>query len=99
MFVVIPPERALVGLVWVLHYILSLVHSNINIFCNFIRYDFLNFSNYYVFHGSVTLFFANNSLTQCWITMKFLHNFFLPMEYFLNNIPSLLIILQRSLLL
>ena len=33
-------------------------------------------STYYVFHGRVTLFFANNYLTQCRITMKFLHNFF-----------------------
>ena len=32
--------------------------------------------SYYVFHGRVTLFFANNSLAQCRITMKFLHNFF-----------------------
>ena len=32
--------------------------------------------NYYVFHGRVTLFFANNFLTQRRITMKFLHNFF-----------------------
>ena len=31
--------------------------------------------NYYVFHGRVTLFFANNFLTQRQITMKFLHNF------------------------
>ena len=31
---------------------------------------------YYVFHGRVTLFFANNSLMQCRITIKFLHNFF-----------------------
>ena len=31
---------------------------------------------YYVFHGRVTLFFANNFLTQRWISMKFLHNFF-----------------------
>ena len=31
---------------------------------------------YYVFHGRVTLFFANNSLTECRITMKLLHNFF-----------------------
>ena len=38
--------------------------------------------NYYVFHGRVTLFFANNSLTQCRITMKFLHNFFQTMKYF-----------------
>ena len=32
--------------------------------------------DYYVFHGLVTLFFANNFLTQFRITMKFLHNFF-----------------------
>ena len=31
---------------------------------------------YYVFHGRVTLFFANNFLTECRITMEFLHNFF-----------------------
>ena len=31
---------------------------------------------YYVFHGRVTLFFANNFLTQRRNTMKFLHNFF-----------------------
>ena len=31
---------------------------------------------YHVFHGRVTLFFANNSLMQCRITVKFLHNFF-----------------------
>ena len=31
---------------------------------------------YYVFQGRVTLFFPNNSLMQCRITMKFLHNFF-----------------------
>ena len=35
-----------------------------------------NNMNYYVFHGLVTLFFANNFLTQFRITMKFLHNFF-----------------------
>ena len=34
--------------------------------------------NYYVFHGLVTLFFANNFLVQFRITMKFLHNFFRP---------------------
>ena len=33
---------------------------------------------YYVFHGRVTLFFANNSLMQCRTTMKFVHNFFRP---------------------
>ena len=32
-------------------------------------------NSYYVFHGRVTLFFANNFLTQRRITMKFLHNF------------------------
>ena len=42
MFVVILSVRALVGLVWVLHYVLCLDNSNINIFCNFIRYEFLN---------------------------------------------------------
>ena len=36
----------------------------------------LSLHNYYVFHGRVTLFFANNFLTQRRITMKFLHNFF-----------------------
>ena len=33
---------------------------------------------YYVFHGRVTLFFANNSLMQCRITMKFYTIFFRP---------------------
>ena len=37
---------------------------------------------YYVFHGRVTLFFANNFLMQCRITMKFLHNFFKPWSIF-----------------
>ena len=32
--------------------------------------------NYYVYHGRVTLFFANNFLTECRFTMEFLHNFF-----------------------
>ena len=36
--------------------------------------------NYYVFHDRVTLFFANNFLTQRRITMKFLHNFFYTMK-------------------
>ena len=31
---------------------------------------------YYVFHGHVTLLFANNSLMHCRITMKFLDDFF-----------------------
>ena len=31
---------------------------------------------YYELHGRVTLFFANISLMQCRITIKFLHNFF-----------------------
>ena len=47
----------------------------------------------------VTLFFANNFLTQRWITMKFLHNFFLDPEVFLVHIPCLLMLPQRSLLL
>ena len=28
------------------------------------------------FIGRLALFFANNSLTECWITMEFLHNSF-----------------------
>ena len=40
---------------------------------------------YYVFHGRVTLFFTNNYLTQCRITMKFLHNFFLKHEVFFSS--------------
>ena len=41
--------------------------------------------NYYVFHGRVTLFFANNSSTECRITMKFLHNFFLNPEVIFSS--------------
>ena len=41
--------------------------------------------NYYVFDGRVTLFFANNFLMQCRITMKFLHNFFLSHEVFFSS--------------
>ena len=40
---------------------------------------------YYVFHGRVTLFFADNSLTQCRITMKFLHKFFLDPEVIFSS--------------
>ena len=40
---------------------------------------------YYVFHGRVTLFRVNNSLTQCRITMKFSHNFFLDPEVILSS--------------
>ena len=36
----------------------------------------VDLDSYYVFHGRVTLFFDNNFLTQRWITMKFLPNFF-----------------------
>ena len=36
--------------------------------------------HYYAFHGRVTLFFANNSLTECRIAIKFLHNIFLTHE-------------------
>ena len=50
MFVVILTVRTLVGLVWMLHCVLCLVHSNINIFCNFIRYEFLYF---YIFRISI----------------------------------------------
>ena len=43
---------------------------------NLIPVIFNESMNYYVFHDRLTLFFANNSLTQCQITMKFLHNLF-----------------------
>ena len=36
---------------------------------------FDNAPDYYVFHVRVTLFFANNSTKECWITMEFLHIF------------------------
>ena len=41
-----------------------------------LRLEFLFLLFYYVFHGRVTLFSANNSLMQCRITVKFLHIFF-----------------------
>ena len=41
--------------------------------------------SYYVFHSRVTLFFANNSLMQCRITMKILRNFFLDHEGFFSS--------------
>ena len=41
--------------------------------------------NYYVFHGRVTPFYANNSLTQCRITMKFLHIFLDPEVFFSSH--------------
>ena len=40
---------------------------------------------YYVFHGCVTLFFASNSLTQCRITLKFLHNVFFRPEVIFSS--------------
>ena len=43
---------------------------------SFLRRYWKDNISYYVFHGLVTLFFANNFLTQFRITMKFLHNFF-----------------------
>ena len=53
---------------------------------NYITHNIsLNITYYYVFHGRVTLFFANNSLMQCRITMKFLHNFFLNHEVFFSS--------------
>ena len=39
-----------------------------------------NLFYYYVFHDRVTLFFADNFSTECQITVKFLHNFFLDPE-------------------
>ena len=50
--------------------------------------------NYYVFHGRVTLFFANNSLMH-----EIFTQFFLDHEVFLVHIPCLLMLKQRSLLL
>ena len=52
----------------------------IHILLLFMEPQFVNKQNYYVFHGRVTQFFANNSSTQCRITMKFLHNLFLTMK-------------------
>ena len=51
------------------------------------RFSILNYAKlyYYVFHGRVTLFFANNSLTQCRITMNFLHYFFKPWSIFSSH--------------
>ena len=49
---------------------------------------------YYVFHGRVTLFFANNSLMH-----EIFTHFFLDHEVFLVHIPCLLMLKQRSLLL
>ena len=43
---------------------------------NLEKLRFRNDGTYYVFHDRVTLFFVINSLTQCRITMKFIHNFF-----------------------
>ena len=40
----------------------------------------MEFEYHYVFHGCVTLFFANNSQTQCRITLELLHTFFLDPE-------------------
>ena len=45
-------------------------------------FKLLKMITYYVFHGRVTLFFANKSLTECRITMEFLHNFFKPWSIF-----------------
>ena len=50
-------------------------------YCGYFRRE----RNYYIFHGRVTLFFANNSLTQCRITMEFLHNFFLNHEVIFSS--------------
>ena len=45
---------------------------------SWLSHNLFTVSNYYVFHGRITLFFANNSLLQCRITMKFLQNFLGP---------------------
>ena len=71
-------------------YFYIFVHSRRNYLCailiriflcfcivNLITFKVINIKDdYYVFHGRVTLFFANNSLMQCRITMKLLHYFF-----------------------
>ena len=41
--------------------------------------------SYYVFHGLVTLFFADKVSTECRITLEFLHNFFLDSEVIFNS--------------
>ena len=62
-----------------LQYLFSFWYFNVSTLSNKIMFesvDFGIFHYYYVFHGRVTLFFANNSLMQCRINMKFLHNLF-----------------------
>ena len=51
------------------------------------------------FIGRVTMLFANNSLMECLITMKFLHIFFYTLTKVLVHIPCLLMLPQKSLLL
>ena len=41
--------------------------------------------HYYVFHGRVTLFFADNFSTECRITMGFMHNFLLDPEVIFSS--------------
>ena len=50
--------------------------KDVQMWCKVWNHIDTEFDYYYVFHGRVTLFFANNSLMQCRITVKFLHNFF-----------------------
>ena len=51
------------------------------------------------FIGRVTLFLANNSLTECLSLMEFPHNVFKTLKYFLVHIPYLSILPPKSLLL
>ena len=53
-----------------------MVQLSPKLLCPKFQLNKMNLYYYYVFHGRVTLFFANNFLTQRRITMKFLHNFF-----------------------
>ena len=59
--------------------------SIFNRFQRFTNSDICKENNYYVFHGPVTLFFVNNSLMECRITMEFLHNFFLYHEVIFSS--------------
>ena len=66
-----------------------LFYSNNKIFNQIVsgynNFQFYPWNYYYVFHGLVTLFFANNFLTQFRITMKFLHNIFLDHEVIFSS--------------
>ena len=81
-----------------LYYIVALLlfeyHNYINSSILDINYNIV--TKYFI--GHVTMFFANNYLTEYRITMEFLHNFLDP-DVILVHIPCLLMLPQRSLLL